>query len=144
MAVPRASLSIICLPIIFSSARDVVYINYTGRILRKRPSFWSPLPLYLSFLYGSDSITLFLGVPLELEVLYMQNFFHFLDKFNFIHVSCTFFNHVLSKCSHKGHKRPSLGPRADRVVQTGLLKRRKGCPRAIKSWSLDVNLRLLP
>ena len=55
MAVPRASLSIICLPIIFSSARDVVYINYTGRILRKRPSFWSPLPLYLSFLYRHEA-----------------------------------------------------------------------------------------
>ena len=36
MAVPWASLSIICLPIIFLSARDVVYINYTGRILTLR------------------------------------------------------------------------------------------------------------
>ena len=57
VAVPRASHFLTfnhLFAIIFSSAKDVVYINYTGRILRKRPSFWSPLPLYLSFLYDLD------------------------------------------------------------------------------------------
>ena len=58
VAVPQASHFLTfnhLFAIIFSSAKDVVYINYTGRILRKRPAFWSPLPLYLSFLYDPES-----------------------------------------------------------------------------------------
>ena len=59
VAVPQASHFLTfnhLFAIIFSSAKDVVYINYTGRILRKRPAFWSPLPLYLSFLYGGYTL----------------------------------------------------------------------------------------
>ena len=58
VAVPQASHFLTfnhLFAIIFSSAKDVVYINYTGRILRKRPAFWSPLPLYLSFLYDQNT-----------------------------------------------------------------------------------------